>query len=422
MFDGRTSFRRPEGTVLVNVRAHDREAVPSCPFRHDEALAPDPFMTRMRVEAPVAKVRLPYGEGEAWLVTRYDYVRAVTSDRRFSRAALIGRDFPRITPAPIAQREAINLMDPPALNRVRRLVAKAFSTPQVEALRPWTRRTVDTLLDTMVEQGPPADVVEHLADRLPLMTICELLEIPEPDRPLVRRWATAMMSMSADDRTTAAEAKAGMRAYFDRLTAERRHDPGDDLVSALATARAGDDVLTDAELSVLAMLLAVTGHDTTTYQIGDITYTLLTHPEQLERLRAEPESLPRAVEELLRFIPFRQGVGIPRVALEDVELGGVTIKEGDAVHVSYLTANRDPLVYERPDELDFDREDPVPHLAFGHGVHTCLGSHLARMVLQVAVGGLLTRFPTLRLAVPAEEVRWNTVSIWRYPLALPVTW
>ena len=407
----------------MNVRAHDREAAPSCPFRHDEALEPDPFLTRMRREAPVAKVRLPYGEGEAWLVTRYDDVRVVTADRRFSRAALIGRDFPRITPAPIAQREAINLMDPPALNRVRRLVAKAFSTPQVEALRPWTRGTVQTLLDAMVEHGPPADLVEHLADRLPLMTICELLEIPEPDRPRVRQWAATMMSMSAADRTAAAEAKAGMRAYFDRLTAARRRDPGDDLISALATARAGDDVLADAELSVLAMLLAVTGHDTTTYEIGDFTYALLTHPRQLDRLRAEPQALPRAIEELLRFVPFRQGVGIPRVALEDVELGGVTIKAGDAVHVSYLTANRDERVYERPDELDFDRADAVPpHLAFGHGGHHCLGSHLARMVLQEAVGGLLTRFPTLRLAVPAGQVRWNTVSIWRYPLALPVAW
>lgn len=379
-------------------------------------------MTRMRDEAPVVRVRMPYGEGEAWLVTRYEEVRTVTSDRRFSRAALIGRDFPRITPAPIAQPEAINLMDPPALNRVRKPVVKAFTTPQVEALRPWARRTVDTLLDTMVEHGPPADVAEHLANRLPLMAICELLEIPEPDRPRLRRWAAAMMSMSAADRVAAAEAKAGLRAYFDELTAARRRAPGTDLISALATTPVGDDVLTDGELSVLAMLLTVTGHDTTTYDISNIIYTLLTHPDHLARLRARPESLPQAVEELLRFIPFRQGVGIPRVALEDVELGGVTIKAGDAVHVSYLTANRDELAYERPDELDFDRVDPAPHLAFGHGSHHCLGSHLARMVLQVAVGGLLARFPDLRLAVPAEEVRWNTVSIWRYPLTLPVTW
>ncbi|WP_123742733.1 cytochrome P450 [Saccharothrix texasensis] len=422
------SFRRrppqitAEGDDVVNVQTHHREVVPSCPFRHDEALEPDPFLTRMRTDSPVAKVRLPYGEGDAWLVTRHDDVRTVTSDRRFSRAALIGRDFPRITPAPIAQREAINLMDPPALNRVRRLVAKALSTPQVEALRPWARRTVDALLDTMVEHGPPADVVEHLAARLPLMTICELLDIPEPDRPALRRWAAAMMSMRPADRVTAAGTKTAMRAYFDRLTAARRRDPGDDLVSALATARVNGDVLTDAELSVLAMLLVVTGHDTTTYEICDITYTLLTHPGHLARLRSWPESLPRAIEELLRFIPFRQGVGIPRVALEDVEVGGVTIRAGEAVHVSYLAANRDGFAYDRPDEIDFDRDDPVPHLTFGHGSHHCLGSHLARMVLQVAIGGLLARFPTLRLAVPARDVRWSTASIWRYPLTLPVAW
>ncbi|GAB3430688.1 cytochrome P450 [Actinophytocola sediminis] len=376
----------------------------------------------MRTESPVVKVGMPYGDGDAWLVTSYDHVQTVTSDRRFSRAALIGRDFPRITPAPIAQSEAINLMDPPALNRVRRLVIKAFTTPQVEALRPWTERTVDRLLDEMVEHGAPADVAEHLAGKLPLMTISELLEVPEPDRPQLRRWAMSMMSMSVGDREAAAEAKAGLRAYFDELTAARRRNPGTDLLSGLATARIGDEQLTDAELSVLAMLLVITGHDTTTYDISNIVYTLLTYPEHLARVRREPELVPKAIEELLRFIPFRQGVGIPRVATEDVELGGVTIRAGDAVHVSYLTANRDELAYARPDELDFDREAPAPHMAFGYGSHHCLGSHLARMVLQTAIGRLLARFPDLRLAVAPEEVRWNEVSIWRYPLTLPVAW
>ncbi|GAA0489232.1 cytochrome P450 [Streptomyces sp. NPDC046215] len=398
------------------------DSVRTCPFRHDEALEPDPFMTRMRTEAPIARVEMPYGKGDCWLVTRYADVQLVTSDRRFSRAALVGQDFPRITPAPIAQSEAINLMDPPALNRVRRLVTKAFTTRQVEELRPWTQRTVDGMLDGMAEHGAPADVAEHLAGRLPLMTISELLEIPEPDRPQLRRWAMAMMSMALDDRVSAAEAKAGLRAYFGELTAARRRDPGEDLISALATARIGDEMLTDAELAVLAMLLVVTGHDTTTYDISNIIYTLLTHPDHLARLRARPELLPQAIEELLRFIPFRQGVGIPRVALVDVEMDGVTIKAGDTVHVSYLTANRDELAYERPDELDFERKDPALHMAFGYGSHHCLGSHLARMVLQVSIGTLLTRFPTLRLAVPAEEVQWNTVSIWRYPLTLPVAW
>ncbi|MGF1426777.1 cytochrome P450 [Kitasatospora sp. LaBMicrA B282] len=396
--------------------------LPTCPFRHDVALEPDPFLARMQAESPVARVRMPYGEGDCWLVTGYAEVRTVTADRRFSRAALIGRDFPRITPAPIAQPEAINLMDPPGLNRVRRLVTGAFTTVQVEALRPWTGRTVDALLDELAEHGPPGDVMACLADRLPLMTICQLLEIPEPDRPQLRGWATAMMSMRAADEATAVAARTSLRGYFDTLTAARRRSPGSDLISSLATARIDGKALTDEELAVLAMLLVVTGHDTTTYDIGNVVYTLLTHPAQLAQVRASPDRLPQALEELLRHIPFRQGVGIPRVALVDVELGGRLIKAGDAVHVSYLTANRDPAVYPDPDVLDFDRPDPAPHLTFGHGSHHCLGSHLARMVLQVAVGTLLARFSELRLAVPAAEVAWNTASIWRYPLALPVAW
>ncbi|MFF3485717.1 cytochrome P450 [Streptomyces sp. NPDC002701] len=400
----------------------DTDTEKVCPFRHDDALEPDPFMTRMRTEEPVARVRMPYGTGPCWLVTRYEDVQKVTSDRRFSRAALVGRDFPRITPVPIAQSEAINLMDAPALNRVRRLVIKAFTTPQVEALRPWTQRTADTLLDAMAEHGAPADVAAHLANELPLMTISQLMDVPQADRPQLRRWAMAMMSMSADDRSSAVEAKSALRAYFTALTTARRRAPGDDLISAMATARIGDEMLEEGELAVLAMLLVVTGHDTTTYDISNIVYTLLTHPSHLAQLRARPELLPQALEELLRYIPFRQGVGIPRVALEDVELGGRIIRAGDTVQVSYLTANRDGLVYDRPDELDFERQAPAGHMAFGYGSHHCLGSHLARMVLQVSVGTLLTRFPTLRLAVPKDEVRWNTVSIWRYPLALPVSW
>ncbi|MFI6697648.1 cytochrome P450 [Streptomyces sp. NPDC050509] len=398
------------------------DSVRTCPVRHDNALEPDPFMTRMRTEAPVTRVRMPYGEGDCWLVTRYADVQTVTSDRRFSRAALIGKDFPRITPAPIAQSEAINLMDPPTLNRVRRLIIKAFTTRQVEELRPWTQRSVDRLLDTMAAEGEPGDVVAALADRLPLMSICELLDIPEEDRRQLRDWAMAMMSMNAADRDSAVGAKAGLRAYFTELTAARRRDPGDDLISALATARVGEEMLDEAELAVLAMLLVVTGHDTTTYEISNIVFTLLTHPAHLSQLRARPELLPQAIEELLRYIPFRQGVGIPRVALEDVDFDGVTVKAGDTVHVSYLTANRDSLVYERPDELDFGRESLGVHMTFGYGSHHCLGSHLARMTLQVAVGTLFTRFPALRLAVPEDEVRWNTDSIWRYPLALPVAW
>ncbi|WP_406197239.1 cytochrome P450 [Kitasatospora sp. NBC_01560] len=392
-----------------------------CPFNHTEGLEFDPLLKQLLTEEPVARIRLPHGEGEAWLATRYEDVRVVTTDRRFSRAAGIGRDLPRMTPAPIAQAEAINLMDPPAHNRLRRLVAKGFTNRQVERLRPKTQQTVDGYLDGMEEHGAPADLVQHLSARLPMTTICELLDIPGPDRAELRGHAVAMMTMGPGSGAGQEHAKAALRAYFSDLTATRRRDPGEDLISALATARDEEELLDDQELAVMAMVLLVTGHDTSTYQLSNITYTLLTHPEQLAKLRAEPETLPRALEELLRFIPFRQGVGIARVATEDVELGGVLIRAGEAVHVSYLAANRDPAMFERPDELDLSR-GTANHMTFGYGTHHCAGAHLARMELQVAIGTLLRRFPGLRLAVPAEELDWRTGSIWRYPRTLPVAW
>lgn len=397
------------------------DTVHHCPFDFAEGLDFDPTLRRLMTEAPVARVTLSYGAGTAWLVTRYEDVRLVTTDRRFSRAAVAGRDFPRMTPAPIVQSESINLLDPPASSRLRRLVAQAFTAPRVAAMQPATQRIVDGLLDEMADHGPPADLVAHLSSRLPLTTICEVLDIPEPERPELRRRAMAMMATGPDTKQAAIQAKAELRAYFSELTRERRAAPGEDLISHLATARDGEERLGPDELAVMAMVLMMTGHDTSTYQLSNITYTLLTHPEQLAKLRARPERLPGALEELLRFIPFRKGVGIPRIALEDVRLGDVTIHAGDTVHVSYLAANRDPARFPHPDELDLDRP-PSPHMTFGWGVHHCIGAPLAVMELRVAIGTLLARFPGLRLAVPADEVRWNDESIWRYPYELPVAW
>jgi cytochrome P450 len=390
-----------------------------CPFSQPDALEFDPALKQVAEQAPVVRVRLPYGEGAAWLVTRHEDVRTVVTDRRFSRAAIIGRDFPRITPEPIVQAEAINVMDPPAYSRLRTLVAKGFTNRYVEQMRRKTQQIVDTLLDTMIEHGCPADLVEHLSSQLPLRTISEMLDIPAADRPRLRRCAVALMSTGVPEGQRSA--KAELRAYFADLTARRRQAPADDLLSALATAQDEGEFLDERELAVLGMLLLVSGHDTTTYQISNITYTLLTRPRQQAWLRQHPDQLPQAIEELLRFIPFRHGVGIPRVATEDVQLGGVTIRKGEMVHVSYLTANRDPLVFERPNELELDRPSG-PHMTFGWGTHHCIGAHLARMELQVAIGTLLHRFPHLRLAVPADQVPWQTGSIWRSPQALPVAW
>ncbi|MGW7486455.1 cytochrome P450 [Streptomyces sp. NPDC054786] len=394
----------------------------NCPFDYAEGLEFDPTLKRLLNEEPVARIRLPHGEGEAWLVTRYDDVRTVTTDRRFSRSAIIGRDFPRMTPEPIVQDEAINVMDPPASSRLRSLVSKAFAPRHVERMRARTQHVVDALLDRMAEHGSPADLMESLASPLPLTTICEVLDIPERDQAQLRAHARTMMNVTVENRESAVRAKADMRAYFTTLTAKRRQHPGDDLISALATARDGDEILNDQELTVMAMVLLITGQDTTTYEIGNLAYTLLTRPKELAMLRSRPEMLPQAIEEMLRFIPFRKGVGIPRVATEDVELSGVTIRAGDIVHVSYLTANRDSEKFDRADELDLEREGRTSHMTFGWGGHHCLGAPLASTELEVALGALLDRFPELRLAKPAEEVRWNTTSIWRYPLELPVAW
>ncbi|MEV5342344.1 cytochrome P450 [Streptomyces sp. NPDC052676] len=397
-------------------------AIPrNCPFDYAEALEFDPVLRQLMTEEPVSRIRLPHGEGEAWLVTGYDDVRTVTTDRRFSRRAIIGRDFPRMTPEPIVQDEAINLMDPPASSRLRSLISKGFAPRHMERMRARTQHVVNELLDRMAERGAPADLVEHLADPLPLATICEVLDIPDADRAQLRAHARTMMDTGVDNRDNAVRAKAELRAYFHTLTRQRRENPGDDLISALATARDGDEILDEQELAVMAMVLLITGQDTTTYEIGNIAYVLLTRPEELAMLRADPAMLPQAIEELLRFIPFRKGVGIPRVALEDVQLSGVTIKAGDIVHVSYLAANRDGRKFDRPDELDLRRSGPS-HMTFGWGGHHCLGAPLATTELHVALGTLLERFPDLKLAKPAEEVAWNKTSIWRYPLALPVTW
>ncbi|WP_406260730.1 cytochrome P450 [Actinacidiphila glaucinigra] len=393
----------------------------NCPFDFAEALEFDPQLKQFMENEKISRIKLPHGEGEAWLVTRYEDVRTVTTDRRFSRAAVVGKDFPRMTPEPIVQDEAINVMDPPDSSRLRSLVSKGFTPRNVEHMRPSIERVVAELLDGMEESGSPADLVEHLAAPLPLAAICEVLDIPDEDSWELRRHARTMMDFSPDNRDAAVHSKAYLREYFTKLTAERRARPGDDLVSVLATARDGDEILNDKELAVMAMVLLITGQDTTSNEIGNIAYTLLTRPRELAMLRERPDRIPQAIEEMLRYIPFRKGVGIPRIAVEDVEMGGVLIRAGDVVHVSYLTANRDPEKYDRPDELDLDRTG-TPHMTFGWGGHHCLGAPLATMELQVAFRELLRRFPDLRLAKPADEVRWSATSIWRYPVALHVAW
>lgn len=402
----------------------DTSATPTahaCAFDYADALEFDPAFQRLLDEEPICRIRLPYGEAEAWLVTRYEDVKTVTTDRRFSRAAIVGRDYPRMTPEPIIQPGAINVIDLPDSARLRKLVSKAFAPAHLQRMRARTQLVVDGLLDEMARHGSPADLMQHLAGPLPLTTICEVLDIPAGDREQLRAHARAMMNVGADDKAEAVRAKARMRAYFDELTARRRAHPGEDLISTLATASDDGGMLSDSELAVMSMVLMITGHDTTAFELGNVAFTLLSRPELLAAVREERDAFPRILNEMLRIIPFRKGVGIPRIALEDVRLGAMDIRAGDYVHVSYLTANRDPDAFDRPEELDPVRTGP-PHMTFGWGAHHCLGTPLALAELEIAFGSLLERFPNLSLAEHPGKLTWNAASIWRYPQALPVAW
>ncbi|MGW7541357.1 cytochrome P450 [Streptomyces sp. NPDC054770] len=393
----------------------------NCPFGFSESLDFDPTLAGFMARESLGTIRLPYGESDAWLVTRFESVQQVTTDHRFSRAGIIEHDYPRLTAEPIVSPESINVMDPPHSSRIRHLATQAFTERHVDRMRSRITLLADRLLDGMEAEGPPADLVRHLSNTLPQHTILDLLGIERAEWPRMEEEVHRLLVLGAGNRDVARAAKEDLTAYFTELVAERRNKPGTDIISVLAEARDGEDQLDDRELAVLALTFTLSGQDTATCQISNIMYLLLTRPELAEYVRAHRENLTDCIHELLRYIPFRKGVGIPRVALADVELDGVVIRRGDFVHVSYLTANRDPDRYPDPHEIVPDRAG-APHMTFGWGGHRCIAVPLAMAELEVAVGRLLDRFPSLRLAVRPEDVRWDTETIRRFPLELPVAW
>jgi cytochrome P450 len=272
----------------------------------------------------------------------------------------------------------------------------------------------------MVAAGPPADLVEGFSFALPAIMVCELLGIPEGDRLVFRGWANAIVSTTTATSVAEQDAYLHLISYIADLIGERRRRPGDDMLTGLVQARDNDDRLSESELLILAVALLVAGHETTARQITNMTYTLLTHPQQLSQLSRLPELVPSAVEEMLRFNVFGSAINA-RIATADVELGDVLVRSGDPVLCSRSSANRDEDIFSRPDELDFSR-DPNPHLAFGYGPHFCLGANLARMELQVALGAIFSRLPGVRIAVPEENLTWHNDTIMRGLAAFPITW
>ncbi|WP_433733114.1 cytochrome P450 [Nocardia sp. CA-129566] len=390
------------------------------PFGTPVRLDMDPLFALLRREEPISRIRLPYG-GDGWLVTRYEDVKHVLADPRFSRAAAVDReDIPRATPEP-ARGNSLLSMDPPEHTRLRKLVVKAFTGRRVQALRPRAQQIADQRLDEIERSGPPADLVQLLALPLPVTVICEMLGVPAQDQHRFRDFSDTVLSTTAHTREQISAARAGLEAYLTELVAQRREQPTDDLLGALVAARDDEDRLSEAELVNLGIGLLIAGHETTANQIANFTYVLLTEPGHWELLCGRPELVPSAVEDLLRYVPLGSGGSFPRIATQDLELGGVTIRAGESVFVNTQAANRDEAVFDDPEQLDLTRERN-PHMAFGHGAHHCLGAQLARVELQVALDSLLRRFPTLRLAVPIEDVPWKSGLLVRGPKALPVSW
>lgn len=395
------------------------ETVPQrYPFSDPDRLNLDPCYARLRRDEPLTRIRMPFGE-PAWLATRHADVRTVLGDSRFSRAASVDRDEPRNSPR--RQEGGILSMDPPEHTRLRRLVAKAFTARRVEELRPRTRQVADELVDGMLAAGPPADLVAHLATPLPIRVICDLLGVPVADQDRFHTWSEAIVSTTSLSLEQAQEYIDNLFAYMGELIARRREQPTDDLLGAMVRARDADDRLAADEVVRLAAGLLAAGHETTVTQIPNFVYALLTHPDEWDRLRARPDLVPSAVEELMRFVPLGASSAFARYALEDVELGGVLVRAGEPVVVSISSANRDGTVFAEPDRLDLTRQ-ANPHLGFGHGVHHCIGAQLARMELQVVLETLITRTPGLRLAVPESELTWKSGLLVRGLLAMPVSW
>ena len=306
--------------------------------------------------------------------------------------------------------------DPPDHERLRRLVNKAFTMRHVELLRPRIAAITAGLLDDMSTQRE-VDLLASFAFPLPVTVICELLGVPVADRDDFRAWSATIVSNTATPAAYQSDGTAMIR-YFTALLAAKRHEPAEDLLSALITVRDEGDRLSENELVSMAFLLLVAGHETTVNLIGNGMLALLLNPGQLARLRDDPSLLSGAVEELLRYVNPVNNATL-RFACEPVEIGGARIGRGEVVLVSLSGANRDPSRYAAPDRLDLGR-DTSGHLAFGHGIHYCLGAPLARLEAEIAFGGLLARFGSMRLAVPAESLRWRPSTLIRGLEALPV--
>ncbi|MBB2914170.1 cytochrome P450 [Streptosporangium becharense] len=382
------------------------EQVLNYPIPSDAALEPPAEWAELRGTCPVAHVTLPSGD-QATLLTRYQDVKQVLADPRFTRllnapdaarlsatedGGLFSSDLAAIIPDSGEEHQ-----------HWRRLVGRWFTAKRMTALRPVMARMAEDLIDDMVERGAPGDLKASLGFPLPVYVICDMLGVPAADRDRFSYWSDALLNLT---RYGKAEIDAALAEFFQYMSdhlAAKRAEPGDDLLSELIAAGGPEDGgLDDMQLLVTGMSLLVAGHETTANMIGKMVSMLLADRTRWERLLADPSLIRATVEEALRF-DANAGFGLPRYLTEEIEVSGTVLPKGTTVICSMAAANRDESAFDAAAEMDLSRS-PNPHLAFGAGAHSCLGQALARTELQVVLEVLLRKLPTLELAVPAEEL------------------
>ena len=386
----------------------------TCPYHPPTAYDP------LRATRPLSRITL-YDGRPAWLVTGHALARELLSDQRLSTDRT-HPDFPAPTERFAAvknRRVALLGVDDPKHRTQRRMMVPSFTLRRAVELRPQIQRIVDERLDAMIAQGPPAELVSAFALPVPSMVICALLGVPYADHEFFEGQSRRLLrGPTVDD---VQDARNQLDAYFDELidTKLKQPEPGEGVLDELVHQQLREGVLDRQEVISFATILLVAGHETTANMISLGTFTLLQHPERLAELRGNAALVPGAVEELMRMLSIADG--LLRRATEDIEAGGTTIRAGDGVVFATSVINRDEDVYPAPDTLDWHRS-ARHHVAFGFGIHQCLGQNLARAELEIALHTLFDRLPTLRLAAPAEEIPFKPGDTIQGMLELPVTW
>jgi cytochrome P450 len=395
------------------------------PFVPEVHANPYPLYRQLREQDPVHWSPLL----EAWILTRYDDVLEVlkhprfSADRRRARNRFVQAAMEQQAQAgPFAQAQTMLSSDPPVHTRLRGLVSKAFTFKAIEAMRPHIQEIVDDLLERVQDKGR-MDAIWDLGYPLPVIVIAEMLGVPPEQRDTFKRWSDDIVAtlggplVAPEVQERGRKSVEEMGAYFRGVIAERRKQPKDDLLSGLIAAEERGEALSEEELLATCILLLAAGNETTTNLIGNGTLALLRNPDQLALLREQPELVESAVEEFLRYDGPVQGTA--RVAMEEIEIGGQVINEGQIAFTMLAAADRDPAVFPDPDALDITRKENR-HIAFGYGIHFCLGAPLARAEAQIAFATMLRRLPELRL--DAEEPQWGGTFILRGLKSLPVAW